>query len=364
MWNHVVALVLFLSLIALGHAQGRNLGVVLQMDSGNCEASGNCFSSVNYMNIESCTFIMGESGTLDVVSFDTEHGYDVLTVGGTQYHGSYGPQGVSVNAGEEISWYSDGDTGGAGFRICVVNDDPGGVMNDDPDGGPNEEWAPETGWGSKYRYLTWFGNQDRSCFQNTDYYEANYGYGCEECTGSCTVDSDCIGHDFEDDFRTVCSVVDPEKPETYYGCDTSGPYADFSDSNTERRYCVLYKDPGLREFMYAAQWLLMTMGPIALFYLCCRFRCSCDGSRHNVKVHPKAPSAEANVNRQTVLEGNKYVSKTHPPDGTGRWVMTLFVLSTATLFDVSGSIRRRGPVHSSARLAVARRCPKPARPVK
>jgi hypothetical protein len=102
--------------------EGRKLGITLSgSSSGNCAVNGNCFSSLDYGNNEQCTFTMGEDGALNVISFETESNYDELTVGGIQYDGTNGPQGISVSAGEEITWSSDGGITRAGFEICVGN---------------------------------------------------------------------------------------------------------------------------------------------------------------------------------------------------------------------------------------------------
>ena len=101
--------------------EGRKLGITLSGSStGQCTVNGDCFSSLNYVNSERCTFTMGEDGALNVISFVTESGFDKLTVGGIQYDGTTGPEGISVSAGEEITWYSDEIETREGFEICVV----------------------------------------------------------------------------------------------------------------------------------------------------------------------------------------------------------------------------------------------------
>jgi hypothetical protein len=110
---------------ASGGEEGRKLAVTLSgSNTGQCAVNGNCFSSLNYGNDESCTFTMGGSGTLTVISFNTEIVFDMLTVGGIQYDGTTGPQGVAISAGEEISWYSDEIETRAGFEICVASTPP------------------------------------------------------------------------------------------------------------------------------------------------------------------------------------------------------------------------------------------------
>jgi hypothetical protein len=108
--------------------EGRKMAVTLSaMESmtGQCAVDGNCFSSLNYDVNELCAFTMGDGGVLNVISFETESGYDKLCVGGmsceegSQYDGTTGPQGISVSAGEQIIWYSDEIETFAGFEICV-----------------------------------------------------------------------------------------------------------------------------------------------------------------------------------------------------------------------------------------------------
>ena len=53
-------------------ADGRKLAVTLSGSStGNCAVDGNCFSSLDYTNMEVCDFTMGSSGVLNIVSFYT-----------------------------------------------------------------------------------------------------------------------------------------------------------------------------------------------------------------------------------------------------------------------------------------------------
>jgi hypothetical protein len=99
------------------HAQG-----VWTVSSGNqaCELSrdGMCVSDGND---ESCT-VRAEAAV--VVSaqggFETEAGYDYVTIGGTQYPGTSGPVSVPISAGETLHWQSDYSEVRSGFNICIV----------------------------------------------------------------------------------------------------------------------------------------------------------------------------------------------------------------------------------------------------
>jgi hypothetical protein len=94
------------------------------VESGPCTLanSGTCFRSPNYPsnynNNEQCTFTSQDSVSLSVTAFDTESGYDKLTVNGVQYSGTTGPGGVQVSAGSTITWTSDSSTSRTGFEIC------------------------------------------------------------------------------------------------------------------------------------------------------------------------------------------------------------------------------------------------------
>merc|ERR1712060_684087 len=74
-----------------------------------CTMTGNCIQSNNhpasYGNNEACT-ITANSVTFTVDAFNTESGYDFLTVGGVQYSGSSGPPSGTSYSGT-ISWASD-----------------------------------------------------------------------------------------------------------------------------------------------------------------------------------------------------------------------------------------------------------------
>eukprot|EP00959_Pyramimonas_sp_CCMP1952_P257404 5377773-Pyramimonas_sp.AAC.3 len=56
------------------------------------------------------------------MAFDTESGYDYLSMNGVDYSGNItnGPAGVTVNTGTFITWRSDRNVERAGFEICGV----------------------------------------------------------------------------------------------------------------------------------------------------------------------------------------------------------------------------------------------------
>jgi hypothetical protein len=53
--------------------------------------------------------------------FDTEDGYDFLTVSGVGYSGTSGPEGVSIESGDILEWESDSSVVASGFVICLVS---------------------------------------------------------------------------------------------------------------------------------------------------------------------------------------------------------------------------------------------------
>jgi len=80
---------------------------------------GSCFRTLSdYSNDETCTIIVETDCVLEVKSFDTEAFYDNLNVNGVGYSGSTGPDGVFVEAGQEIEFSSDVSNTGSGFNIC------------------------------------------------------------------------------------------------------------------------------------------------------------------------------------------------------------------------------------------------------
>ena len=104
--------------------------VVLQVQTGPgiADWSGRCYvdssgcvtdGGGNYGNDEQCTIRVLLSGTLTATQFDTENGFDWVTIGGTRYMGTAGPVGVGVAAGSTLTWRSDHSVTRAGWTICL-----------------------------------------------------------------------------------------------------------------------------------------------------------------------------------------------------------------------------------------------------
>jgi len=116
-----------------------------------------CWTSPNfpedYNNSQEC-IISYKFGKIQVVEFNTEEGYDIMTVNGKRYSGTVGPQGV-VPINEHIIWTSDSSITRKGWKICPFpddddttttigddgddDDDDGGDDDDDDDGGDDDD---------------------------------------------------------------------------------------------------------------------------------------------------------------------------------------------------------------------------------
>jgi hypothetical protein len=95
------------------------------VSSGPCHTNsdGSCFYTPNYPshygNNQDCNIQVNLPTGLDVVAFDTESGYDRLTLHGTIYQGNgAGLQGVTMAAGETMQFHTDGSVLRSGFAIC------------------------------------------------------------------------------------------------------------------------------------------------------------------------------------------------------------------------------------------------------
>merc|ERR1719346_401783 len=84
-----------------------------------CTATGNCIQSKNhpsnYGNSEGCT-ITAYDVALTVDAFNTERGYDFLTMSGTQYSGTSGPASGTYSGA--ISWSTDSSVTKSGWKLC------------------------------------------------------------------------------------------------------------------------------------------------------------------------------------------------------------------------------------------------------
>ena len=98
--------------------------VIVDMNGAFCFRSGNY--PYDYNVDESCTFQVARSAVLSVRLFVTEENLDMLTVNGQHsYSGTSGPDGLSVQAGESISWKADLTNEFQGFEICLAAESSG-----------------------------------------------------------------------------------------------------------------------------------------------------------------------------------------------------------------------------------------------
>jgi hypothetical protein len=99
--------------------------------SGSCSIDNDgCARSPNYPNSypnnENCEIDAGQDSLpIHVWQFNTEFGFDFLTVNGVQYHGSNGP--IEISATGTILWEADYVVTNAGWKLC-----PNGVPSPPP----------------------------------------------------------------------------------------------------------------------------------------------------------------------------------------------------------------------------------------
>ena len=58
---------------------------------------------------------------LHVTHFDTEDGWDFLTIGGIEYSGFSGSEGVFIELGDILLWHSDSFINASGFVVCLMS---------------------------------------------------------------------------------------------------------------------------------------------------------------------------------------------------------------------------------------------------
>lgn len=90
---------------------------------GNCTVDGVCVSSPNfpepYGNKDYCLISLPKPSLLEVTAFETEKGYDKLTVNRQQFSGT-SLVGDSFNAWTNITWRSDESVVERGWQLCLV----------------------------------------------------------------------------------------------------------------------------------------------------------------------------------------------------------------------------------------------------
>ena len=97
-----------------------NGNVVVTAGTDFCHVVGDCVwdGADNYGNNEDCTIQVQTTGTISSTDFDTEAGYDYITIGDRRYTGNSGPDDVAVFQGSTFSWQSDASVSASGWRLC------------------------------------------------------------------------------------------------------------------------------------------------------------------------------------------------------------------------------------------------------
>ena len=99
---------------------------VVESGSQYCHVSsdGACVTdgSGNHGNNEACVVRAMSALYATATEFSVENYWDHVTIGGTQYSGSYSPLSVPMAAQDTLVWSSDSSGNGAGFTICGTAD--------------------------------------------------------------------------------------------------------------------------------------------------------------------------------------------------------------------------------------------------
>jgi len=137
------------------------------LTGSGCEMSGDCVESLNYPspygNGESCQIALYGSIDIYFTAFDTESGYDFLTIGGRRYAGTTAPPDGFYTG--TIGWSTDGSVTKSGWKLCR------GARAPTPAPAP----TPPANWELVGSGCTVSGN----CAQSLNY-PSNYGNG-ESC---------------------------------------------------------------------------------------------------------------------------------------------------------------------------------------
>ena len=94
--------------------------------AGDCELSdlGRCVTDGpgDYGNSERCTAFAVDDFYIFTALFDLEPTHDWVSIGGREYTsnvGGRGPNGVHMNPGDRLEWYSDSSIRDRGWKICA-----------------------------------------------------------------------------------------------------------------------------------------------------------------------------------------------------------------------------------------------------
>ncbi len=101
------------------HPYTKTQALVVVEGNEHCQVHGDCVSDVSYGNSESCTVAVLASGTLSSTYFETENGFDYITIGATRYSGTMGPERIAVAANTHFYWNSDTSITASGWTVCL-----------------------------------------------------------------------------------------------------------------------------------------------------------------------------------------------------------------------------------------------------
>lgn len=106
--------------ICMGGAEPEPISQFFAMEGNGCTSTGDCVTSGNYPlkygPNENCTITVNGTASLVVEKFDTEQGWDFLTVNGVAFSGVSGPAAGPISG--EIHWASDSVFHDAGWKLC------------------------------------------------------------------------------------------------------------------------------------------------------------------------------------------------------------------------------------------------------
>ncbi|EOD12039.1 hypothetical protein EMIHUDRAFT_247589, partial [Emiliania huxleyi CCMP1516] len=88
--------------------------LTISSDGRSCVTDG----PGNYGDNEECTVEVLQTGLLSATEFNTESGYDYITIDSKRYQGAAGPSNLPVTAGTRFTWQSDGGVTDMGWTIC------------------------------------------------------------------------------------------------------------------------------------------------------------------------------------------------------------------------------------------------------
>merc|ERR1719232_2425948 len=119
---------------------------VWELTGSGCRMEGDCINSLNhpgnYGNGEACNVQLWGDIPLRFDAFDTESGYDILRVGGTDYSGTSGPPPDSYSGA--LTWSTDGSVTKTGWSFCRTDSSTPAPTTPSPTPAPSPTPTPST----------------------------------------------------------------------------------------------------------------------------------------------------------------------------------------------------------------------------